>query len=266
MDNLYQPVVPGGGGGYGSTANGAGGKGSGPQMTQAYNHAPTNPAHGHGHGHGHHGHHGGNGHHGGPHAPPNNGGGNSFGGNAGGYGGHGGGGGGSGLGGQGGGGGGGGAANGTAPTAPPGNAGTPGAGGGTGVTGTETSGGYNPAPGPSASHPVGPFQPDFAGHAAPPAAGHSGHIVPVIVPIGARRRQVDANNAQAKPNMVNTLPTPYYLPPSNPASPTPETRLLDDREGSSASHYSQSQEHLRVPGTSPSAWGSAYSLDGDPFA
>ncbi|KAG9040443.1 hypothetical protein FS837_000612 [Tulasnella sp. UAMH 9824] len=90
-----------------------------------------------------------------------------------------------------GGGGGGGAAN--APTAPPGG------GSGGGPFGTDVGTGINPSQG--AVPPGGGDIPGSGG------AGHHGHgFIPVIVPIGARRRP---NASQT--SLTNTLPTPYLL-------------------------------------------------------
>ncbi|KAG8900005.1 hypothetical protein FRC00_000204, partial [Tulasnella sp. 408] len=149
--------------------------------------------------------------------------------------------------------------------------------GGGGTAGTETSAGFNPQaqnPGTSLPQPGSTATPnvtDVGTHPGP--TGHEskvGDIIPVIVPVGARRRQAD-KDAKAKAAMMNTLPTPYYLPPSNPTSPaltpTVHTRLLDDGRPSmdgSWSNYTASQEHLQLPASQVGT--SAYSLDGDPFA
>ncbi|KAG9020881.1 hypothetical protein FS837_007783, partial [Tulasnella sp. UAMH 9824] len=90
-----------------------------------------------------------------------------------------------------GGGGGGGAAN--APTAPPGS----GAGGGS--AGTDVSTGLNPTQG--VAPPTGG---DIPGGAA---GGHHGPgFVPVIVPLGVRKRPTASQSS-----LINTLPTPYLM-------------------------------------------------------
>ncbi|KIO20059.1 hypothetical protein M407DRAFT_221399 [Tulasnella calospora MUT 4182] len=303
---------PGAAGGYGATGNAAGngGKGvkgpgnvappngSGPEMTQV--HHNVNPAQPHGH-HGAHGNphghstpgHGAGGHGGGggpSHAPP----GNGYGGANGSLGNPGGGAGGAGTGanpggGYGGGtgleggqgGGGGGAGGHGATTTAPGTGGELGgsSGGGGGTTGTETSAGFNPStqtPGTSLTQPGTTATPNVTdvgtGYGGTGHESKVGHIIPVIVPIGAKKRQAD-NDAKARAAMVNTLPTPYRLPASNPTSPaltpTVRTRLLDDGRPSmdgAWSNYASSQEHLQLPAPHAGTSASAYSLDGDPFA
>ncbi|KAG8957428.1 hypothetical protein FRC00_003981 [Tulasnella sp. 408] len=102
----------------------------------------------------------------------------------------GGGGGGAGTAGAGGGGGGGGAAN--APTAPPGS-------GTGGPVGTDVSTGLNPTQG--VAPPTGGDIPASA------AGGHHGPgFIPVIVPLGMRKRP-----AASQSSLINTLPTPYLM-------------------------------------------------------
>ncbi|KAG8964855.1 hypothetical protein FRC05_003560 [Tulasnella sp. 425] len=87
-------------------------------------------------------------------------------------------------------------AGGNAPTAPPGS------GSGTGPVGTDVS---NPGTYFDPTHGTIPPGSDI-----PPGAagGHHGPgFIPVIVPVGARKRPTPASQS----SLVNTLPTPYYM-------------------------------------------------------